>query len=173
MNISEIIKYLTDLGFEEIPSRLPKNAFNSFKRDVYIDIMKKYPKIYTYLSKVSPIKYKKIRPDLSLWFKIDNFELELKPDKAYDYWMWDSSWTWGMIVSPIKNWSILLVYPDRLNRYGNDTSFSIDTDDDPNGVNYWSIFSPIDHIERYLSQFPEVEGYIKTYRRNKKLEELI
>jgi hypothetical protein len=52
--------------------------------------------------------------------------------------------------------------------------FNINTKDDPDGINYWSIFDPIeDNVEKYLKCFPELEGVILQVKRERKLNELI
>jgi hypothetical protein len=193
MLISEVIQYLKDLGFEETPCRIPKNEYQVLKRNLYSYLLGKYPKIYNFLSKISPIKFRKIRADWSLWFKIDGGELELKPIKGqsnivggsygyenyygnvdtYDYKIQSSNIPYLEQVKDMKDWQIRYISSESYRSFGRVIPFGIDTDDKPDDVNFWYFFPPIEHIEKNLIVYPELQSPIKTYRRNKKLEELI
>ena len=209
MLISEVIQYIKDLGFEEVPCRLPKDELQYLKRNIFNSIYDRFPKIYYFLNRISPIKFKKVRTDWSLWFKIEGGELELKPIKGhykdrvgsygYDTYVGEiidpndekiqSSdirfiyrFTYGPYleqVKDMKDWEIRYISSVRYNSSvgyssnGGVIPFGIDTEDKKDEINFWSIFDPIEHIERNLNVYPELQGPIKSYRRNKNLEQLL
>jgi hypothetical protein len=201
MEILEVIDYIKSLGFVEQPCSLPLDDFNAFKGEIYSHIKDKYPKVYKFLSKISPVKYRKVRLDWALWFKKDKYEICMKPMKgfnSYDGWYsYDSQLITDKSqpdmpyleqVKDMKDWMIKY-YSDSLPKYNfspppawwkatlgspYEIPFNINTTDDPDGINLWSIYDPIeDNVEKYLKCFPELEGVILQVKRERKLNELI
>lgn len=69
----QIIDYLISIGFEIQPVGLPLNDFELFKRNLYLSIKSNF--IRSKLLKFWPIKFKKERPNKSIWFKfVNSFE---------------------------------------------------------------------------------------------------
>lgn len=63
----QIIDYLMSIGFKIQPVSLPLNDFEHFKRNLFISIKSDWFRFK--LLKIWPIKFKKERPDKSIWFK--------------------------------------------------------------------------------------------------------
>lgn len=80
---NQIIDYLISIGFEIQLVGLPLNDFELFKRNLYLSIKSNF--IRSKLLKFWPIKFKKERPNKSIWFKFVNslgktiIEVELTP----------------------------------------------------------------------------------------------
>jgi hypothetical protein len=77
MKIDFILEHIKNAyGFESIPCSIPKDDFQSFKRNIYIFIYNRISKklFYFLRDKISPIKYLDKRPNRSLWFQKRNSE---------------------------------------------------------------------------------------------------
>jgi hypothetical protein len=67
----QIIDYLQSIGFQIQPVSLPLNNFERSKRNLFISIKSDW--IRFKLLKFWPIKFKKERPDKSIWFKMPDY----------------------------------------------------------------------------------------------------
>lgn len=67
----EFRKYLIELGFNEVPCRIPSSNWQHFKRNIYIRIERRNKFIFKLFEKYFPIRYKKERFDRSIWFEYD------------------------------------------------------------------------------------------------------
>ena len=206
MEISEVIQYLNGLGFTEIPWNYPLNNYEKTKLKFYTYLdRKKYFKLHKFLSKNSPVIFRKIRPDYSLLFRYDNYEISLKPVKGYmDNGKWYSFDTYVGSeidnftndrknqlsnvsyldqVKKFKEWVLVYHSDSLINKIHSlagfwkgppyEIPFGIDTDDKPDDFNFWHFFDPIEHIERNLKVFTELQGPIKQLDRERKLNQLL
>ena len=201
MDILEVIDYIESLGFIETPCRLPIDNINSFKRDLYVYLYEKYPNIYKIVSKISPVKFRKVRNDWSLIFKKDKYEICLKPIKdftvilnGYSYENYGSE-NYEYFIGNIdqNEEKIQLSYMTYLDQVKNKKDWVIKYYTDSKiplhestpawwkGPPYEIVFNIDmndhdqikDNIEIYLNRFPELKGTILQINREKKINQII
>lgn len=85
--IQPIINHIIDFyGFEIVPSRIPRDNFQYFKRFIYLLIKSKSNRLFDVLVRFSPIRFLKERPGKELYFRKRLYdgigglcEIEVKP----------------------------------------------------------------------------------------------
>jgi len=92
MILHSVIDFLIKAyGFELIPCTIPRDEFQSIKRDFYFFVYSKMNRrLFYFLNKLSPIKYLDVRPNGEIFMvKKENgivkYEIEITEDKRY-YW---------------------------------------------------------------------------------------
>lgn len=83
---NKVIQYLQSLGFEIQPCSIPLNSKELSKRNFYLMIRSKSEKLFQFMNRNWPIKFKSERDDKSIWFVLRHettkkvlMEIELKP----------------------------------------------------------------------------------------------